>query len=51
LVIAPFDVTTAVAKQVIKNGALELSGDADPTSLDLSSSIGRIRLSPSRTGA
>jgi hypothetical protein len=50
-IIAPFDVTTAVAKQVRKNGALELSGDADPTSLDLSSSIGRIRLSPSRTGA
>jgi hypothetical protein len=50
-IVAPFDVATAVAKQVRKNGALELSGDDDPTSLDLSSSIGRIRLSAARTGA
>jgi hypothetical protein len=50
-VIAPFDVATAVAKQVRRNGAIEFSGDEDPTSLDLSSSIGRIRLSAARTGA
>jgi hypothetical protein len=50
-IVAPFDVSSVVAKQVKKNGALELSGDDDPTSLDLSSSIGRIRLSAARTGA
>jgi hypothetical protein len=44
-IVAPFDVAPSVAKQVKKVGALELSGDPDPTSLDLSSSIGRIRLS------
>ena len=49
-IVVPFDVPTSVAKQVKKNGALELSGDDDPTSLDLSSSIGRIRLSAARTG-
>jgi hypothetical protein len=44
-IVAPFDVAPSVAKQVKKIGALELSGDPDPSSLDLSSSIGRIRLS------
>jgi hypothetical protein len=44
-IVAPFDVAPSVAKQVKKVGALELSGDPEPTSLDLSSSIGRIRLS------
>jgi hypothetical protein len=50
-IVAPFDVSTDVAKQVRKNGAIEFSGDDDPTSLELSSSIGRIRLSAARTGA
>lgn len=44
-IVAPFDVAPSVARQVKKVGALELSGEADPSSLDLSSSIGRIRLS------
>jgi hypothetical protein len=44
-IVAPFDVAPSVAKQVRKAGALELSGDPDPSSLALSSSIGRIRLS------
>jgi len=50
-IVAPFDVPSSVAKQVKKNGALELSGDEDPSSLDLANSIGRIRLSAARTGA
>ncbi len=50
-IVAPFDVPSSVARQVKKNGALELSGDEDPSSLDLANSIGRIRLSAARTGA
>jgi hypothetical protein len=46
-----FDVTSPVARQVRRNGALEVSADAEPTSLDLSAALGRIRLSPASTGA
>jgi len=50
-IVTAFDVPASVAKQVKRNGALEVSADPEPTSLDLSDALGRIRLSAARTGA
>jgi hypothetical protein len=50
-IVTAFDVPASVAKQVKRNGALEVSADTEPTSLDLSNALGRIRLSAARTGA
>jgi hypothetical protein len=50
-IVTAFDVRASVAKQVERNGALEISADPEPTSLDLSNALGRIRLSTPRAGA
>lgn len=49
--VAPFDVPASVAKRVRRTGAIEVSADEEPSSLDLSSAVGRIRLSAPSTGA
>jgi hypothetical protein len=50
-VVTAFDVPASVAKQVRRNGALEVSADPEPTGLDLSTALGRIRLSAAHSGA